>query len=309
MHNKDTILIFQEPELYFFPYYKDIVFKPFGISEKSFFYIIYKILYILRIPLCSIFWGDWKKHLKTAKKVIIFDYGYQRGMENYIRKINPDCQVYLFLWNMIDAVHKNHTIYSDKSAIYSTDPGDCQKYNLHYNHIFYPMEYCIPYLPETANRLFFIGNDKNRGLQIVSLYHIFQKSGLDCDIRLLTNNKDSAYLEQVADIVSTSALSYKQYLEEIKHCGVLLDIVQNGQKALTMRVMEAIFLSKKLITNNQDIINYDFYHPNNILILPQTWDDSMISLIQDFMNKPFLPYSDETINKYDFNHWTNSFTS
>lgn len=50
MQNQDIILIFQKPQLYFFPYYSDIVHEPFGISEKSFSYIIYKLLYIFHIP-------------------------------------------------------------------------------------------------------------------------------------------------------------------------------------------------------------------------------------------------------------------
>ena len=307
MQTKDTVLIFQEPHLYFFPHYEDITFEPFGIPERSFSYLIYKALYICRIPLCSIFWGAWRKHIKTAKKVIIFDYGYQRGMETYIHKVNPNCEVYLFIWNMVDALHKNHTIYSDKSAIYSTDPGDCKTYNLKYNSIFYPKEYATPYAPSYSNRLFFIGHDKNRGPQIMKLYTFLQKSGLDCDIRLLTSNQNPVYLEQCAAILTSDSLTYAQYLEEVKHCGVLLDIIQSGQKALTMRVMEAIFLSKKLITNNQDIINYDFYTPNNILILPDTSDESLIPTLREFISKPFIPYSEDILNQYDIKNWLNNF--
>lgn len=309
MHTKDTILIFQEPNLYFFPYYSDIVFKPFGIPERSLSYLLYKVLYILRIPLCSVFWGEWKKYVKDAKKVIIFDYGYQRGMENYIKKRNPNCQVYLFLWNKIDAVHKNHTLYSDKTTIYSTDPGDCQTYQLHYNHIFYPRAYHTPYSSEYANHLFFIGNDKNRGPQINSLRMFLQKSGINCDIRLLTKNKDTEYRNQLADILTDSPMTYAEYLDTIQQCGILLDIVQANQQALTMRVLESIFLSKKLITNNRYVADYDFYHPNNILILPHVWDDSLILLIQDFISKPFVPYSDEILHNYSFEHWRDSFTS
>lgn len=307
MQNKDTILIFQEPHLYFFPDYADITFKPFGISERSFSYLIYKALYICRIPLCSIFWGNWKQHLKTAKKVIIFDYGYQRGMEKYIHKINPNCEVYLFIWNMVDALHKNHTIFSDKSAMYSTDPGDCKTYNLKYNSIFYPKEYATPYTPQYKNRLFFIGNDKNRGPQIIKLYSLFQQCGLDCDIRLLTKNQSPDYQQLCAEILTPTPLTYTQYLEEVKHCGILLEIIQTSQTALSMRVMEAIFLSKKLITNNQSIINYDFYTPNNIFILPSEPDESLIPELQEFIQKPFIPYKDDILTKYDFYNWLNNF--
>ncbi len=307
MSNKDTIIIFREPELYFFPKYKDIIFQPLRISEKSISYLVYKLLYILHIPQCAFFWGDWKKNLKTAKKVIIFDYGYQRGMENYIHKVNPACKVYLFMWNKIDSVHKNHTLFSDKSSIYSTDPNDCKKYHLKYNHMFYPIECIKEDYSATSYHLFFIGTDKNRGLQIHTLYHLLKESGIECDIRLLTSNKNPDYLTKISDILVYEPLSYDNYLKELNKCNILLDIVQNGQLALTMRVVESLFLSKKLITNNIDIKNYEFYNSNNIFILPNVWDSNLIVQLKEFVNKPYQPYSKELLSKYDFNHWLSTF--
>ncbi len=307
MSDKDTILIFQKPNLYFFPFYNEITFKPYDISERSLSYITYKLLYLCRIPLCSYFWGSWKKHILTAKKVIIFDYGYQRGMEKYIHKKNPNCKVFLFMWNKVDAAHKNHTLFSDKAAIYSTDPGDCQTYNLKYNHIFYPMEYCHPYAEQYNKQLFFLGADKNRTPLIKSLRTLLIQCDLDCDIRVLSKVSDSNYRTEYADILTSRSLSYEEYLNELKHCGILLDIVQTGQQALTMRVLESLFLSKKLITNNQDIKNYDFYHPNNILILPESIDDSLIPIIKEFLTKPFIAYNQDLLQRYDFHHWLANF--
>ena len=128
-----TIMIFQHPELYFFPQYKNIVFSPFGVREHGVSYWIYKAMHFAHIPGYSFFWGDWKNHLKTAKKIIIFDYGYQRGMETYIHTINPNCEVYLFYWNIITPKRINYKLFTDKEAIYSTDPADCEKYNFKYN--------------------------------------------------------------------------------------------------------------------------------------------------------------------------------
>ncbi len=307
MKNKDTILIFQEPNLYFFPHYKDITFKPYDIPEKSLSYVIYRFLSILHIPLYHHFWGNWRQYISTAKQIIIFDYGYQYGMEKYIRKLNPDCRVRLFMWNKIDAAHKNHTIFSDKTNIYSTDSGDCKQYGLKYNHIFYPREYYRPYATEHKNKLFFMGQDKNRGLQILQLKELLLKSGIHCDIRIITKSADAEYLSKMEGLLTHSKLSYEQYLQQVEQCGILLDIVQDGQDALTMRVLEAMFLSKKLITNNKSIRNYDFYQPDNIFILPDAWDASLIPSVQDFLAKPFVPYTEEILSKYDFTHWLANF--
>ena len=304
---RDTILIFQKPELYFFPHFREIVFSPFGIPEKSIRYLVYKLLYVLHIPCCSLFWGEWKKHLKTAKQVIIFDYGYQAGMETYIKKKNPSCQVYLFFWNIINEKQKNHKLFTDKNAIYSTDKDCCEKYHFKYNHIFYTRDYYRAYSSEYRNRLFFLGVDKGRAPYIHELKNILEKSGLVCDIRVITESKNKVYKNALSDVLTEKPLCYEEYCKELEHCGVLLDINQAGQRALTMRVMEAIYFSKKLITNNQDIICYDFYCDTNIFLLPKQLSELSTESLNVFIDKPFLPYSEEILEEYDFFHWQKQF--
>ena len=41
----------------------------------------------------------------------------------------------------------------------------------------------------------------------------------------------------------------------------VLDSAQAGQLGLTIRVLEALGAKKKLITTNEDVVNYDFYRP------------------------------------------------
>jgi len=307
LKKNDTILIFQKPDLYFFPFYKDITFSPFGIPERSFRYLIYKALYILHIPYCSLFWGEWKNHIKDAKQVIIFDYGYQAGMETYIHKINPNCRVYLFFWNIITKERKNHLLFTDKASIYSTDKGCCQTYGFQYNHIFYPKEFYQPYSPQHQNKIFFIGHDKGRAAYIQKLYSFFQNCGLTCDIHILSDSKNKIYRAALSDILTDKNLSYFEYCKSMKHCGILLDINQKGQTALTMRVLESIYFSKKLITNNKDIVNYDFYNENNIFFLPDKITRTTADKLKSFLKKPFLPYSKEILDLYDFEHWKKQF--
>lgn len=306
---KDTILIFQRPELYFFPYLKDIVFPPFGIPEKSLRYLIYKALHTVHSPLCHIFWGDWKKHIKGARQVIIFDYGYQAGMETYIKKINPSCQVYLFCWNTIDKNHNNYKLFTDKNAIFSTDINCCQKYHFQYNHMFYIREYYHPYSAKYQNRLFFLGADKGRAKYLAALKKELEKNGLDCDIRVVISSGRCPRDPSLAGIVTRTSLSYSEYCKKIQHSGILLDVNQKGQRALTMRVMETIYFSKKLITNNKDIVHYPFYNENNIYLLPKKASKISAESIQRFLERPFLPYPEEILSDFDFEHWKQQFSA
>lgn len=309
MQPLDTLLIYEKPDAYFFPCYSDRVFAPFGVPQPSLRYLAYKALYLLRLPFCSLFWGKWKDYVKGAKQIIIFDYGYQRGMEKYIRRINPHCRVFLFFWNKVNKYNKNHLRFTDADAIYSTDPDDCKKYGLHYNHIFYPQEYHIPYAPSPGqNKLFFLGADKGRAPYIASLKQALEEGGIICDIRILSPVRDSAYRRCFQEILVGKGLPYNEYLGQIKSCNILLDINQKGQSALTMRVMEALYLSKKLITNNRRILTYDFYCPENILILPEKGIPSPEEL-HNFLNTPFRPYPAEILYNYSYGHWLDNFLS
>ena len=306
MQSSNVILIFEKPDAYFFPHLNDRVFSPFGVPQPSLRYLIYKIMQLLHLPCCSLFWGKWKSQISAAEKVIIFDYGYQRGMERYIRRVNPDCQVYLFFWNRVNRYNKKHLLFLNSDAIFSTDPADCRQYGLKYNHIFYPKEFYTPYASVGQDKLFFLGADKGRAPYIASLKPILQGSGLVCDIRILSSVTDSGYRYRFQDILTDKGLSYKEYLSQLKSCGVLLDVNQEGQNALTMRVMESIFLSKKLITNNRHILDYDFYDPNNIFVLPKE-GIPLTEEIRSFLDKPFNPYPHYILDSYSFEHWISQF--
>lgn len=302
----DTLLIFERPELYFFPALPDIVCPAFGVPQKSLRYLVYKALCLLHLPGTHLFWGSWTKRLAGVKRVVIFDYGYQRGMERYIRRKNPDCAVYLFFWNLITPVRVNHRLFSDKRAIYSTDPGDCARYRFHYNSIFYTRQYRRDWSGK-KNRLFFIGHDKGRAGALLALKQNLTRAGISCDIRIVSSSRDASYIRALGELYSPRPLSYDEYLQQLEECDILLDFNQKGQRALTMRVMEAIFLSKKLITNNAAIQAFDFYSEDNILLLP----DDPASLTQDmlraFLEKPFVPYPQDVIDYYDFHAWKERF--
>ena len=67
--------------------------------------------------------------------------------------------------------------------------------------------------------------------------------------------------------------------------------------------MEALFFEKKLITNNKDIKNYDFYNPSNIFIL----GENNIEDIKEFINKPYEKVEQKIIDYYDFEQWLSRF--
>lgn len=72
----------------------------------------------------------------------------------------------------------------------------------------------------------------------------------------------------------------------------------NKQKALTERCFNAMYLGKKLITTNKDIVNYDFYSENNIYVYNE---EKGIDFNAKFFNTDFEPIAG--YEKYSLTNW------
>ena len=86
-----------------------------------------------------------------------------------------------------------------------------------------------------------------------------------------------------------------QYINE--KC--VIDIESPTQNGLTMRTIEMIGLKKKLITTNKDIVNYDFYNPNNILVC----DRDNFKIDKSFIETPYEELAKEIYEKYSLKGW------
>jgi hypothetical protein len=78
----------------------------------------------------------------------------------------------------------------------------------------------------------------------------------------------------------------------------VLDSAQAGQLGLTIRVLEALGARKKLITTNEDIVNYDFYCPENIYLYTEK-----IDLNNVFFKKEYKEVDKEVYEKYSLRSW------
>ena len=80
---------------------------------------------------------------------------------------------------------------------------------------------------------------------------------------------------------------------------VIIDIETPNQAGLTMRTIEMIGLQKKMITTNAEVLNYDFYNPNNICVIERCNP----KIPKEFMITKYQPLSNEIYNKYSLKQW------
>lgn len=94
-------------------------------------------------------------------------------------------------------------------------------------------------------------------------------------------------------------------MEEIyKESRCILDSAQAGQIGLTIRVLEALGAKRKLITTNEDVVNYDFYCPENIYVYKGN-----INLNNPFFREEYKEIEKEIYEKYSLRCWLNEILS
>jgi len=88
-------------------------------------------------------------------------------------------------------------------------------------------------------------------------------------------------------------------IAKMKEAEILIDLIRPNQSGLSFRVFEAMAFHKKLITNNETIKEYDFYNPDNILILNKEFND----IPDSFLNQSYKEIPADIYNKYTLRYF------
>lgn len=98
---------------------------------------------------------------------------------------------------------------------------------------------------------------------------------------------------------STSYIPIEEVQKLIKSSNVMLDICRREQTGLSFRIFESMMYRKKLITNNADVLNYDFYNPNNILVV----NEDASNITKEFFETEYQDIEEEIYNQYTLENW------
>ena len=236
------------------------------------------------------------RQLRAVSKgdtVIIFDIDNLTFIK-YLKLSIPDSvHFHVFYWNPIDKMFGADTqsaisSLKDMGAIISTfDKKDADSYQLIYKDQFIRPLPVQPTGPEYD--YYFIGQSKGREKVLERITYQLKAEGLDGLCLIPKSPKEQ--------------ISYQENIGNVLNSKCLLEIVQAGQSGITLRALEALIYQKKLITTCKDIVNYDFYHPKNIMI----WNDE-ITHLKPFIQSESNPIDEHIIKKYSFKNWIQSFT-
>ena len=267
--------------------YSNIYYYYIDTANNKILNFLFRFFKKFNLQLIKLFFGNWKNDIKKYSTFILFDSGCSNYIINRIKKYNKNAKIIFWYWNGLEEY--NNILFDSKyiDEFWTYNRFDADKYHLKFNPQFYFKENKINKKSNITEDIIFLGRNKDRKNELLSLKDCLEKNKLKCNFHIVENMKDF--------------LSYHDYLKMIEKSKCILDFNYYLPGGLTLRPLEAMFFEKKLITNNKDIVNYSFYDKDNIFIIGE--DD--INNIYEFINKPYKKINDEIKNYYTFNEWLN----
>lgn len=225
-----------------------------------------------------------------------------------LRRVNPSVKIILYLWDMLTCLNKRSIISSVDKAM-SFDPDDCaSEKKLVFRPTFFIPQYAeLPDIGETSSDVIFMGSlyrDCNRYAVVDNFRKKLSEFGIKLTpyffmpsflvfIRNRLVHHPSAKLKEV----TFTPISIPDYLGILKYAKAVLDVNYSGQRSLSTRAYECMAARRKYITTNEAVKSYDFYDPNNILVVNA--DNPEVPI--DFLNSPFIQVPEELLYKYSVN--------
>ena len=196
--------------------------------------------------------------------------------------------------------------------VLSFDPGDCKEYGFKFRPLYCDFEkkqkrkkkeviYDICFYGTMYGDRFRIVNRvqeycKRQGMKFYSFCYLRGKF-----MALYYWISEKEYRKMQKGMISFKAKSTAEIEDIVESSKIVLDANDVNQQGLTIRTLETLMSGKKMITTNKDIVNYDFYNPNNILVVDR--DD--IHITEEFMTSEYIEIDQSILAKYSAEGWIN----
>ena len=223
--------------------------------------------------------------------VIITNWSIRRFSISQLKELSENdsfhlVMIYLDTFDKIPDFYKRYIKKFKFDLVYTMDMEDAKKYGWIYTNSLYSKN-IIPEHSVEQYDLYFVGEDKGRCDKLEEIYTKLTEKGLICLFKIINNKKkkmDNGNLHFLHD-----RIDYDEILNDISKSKGILELVQEGQDGMTMRPYEALFYNKRLLTNNPNNIDAEFFD-NRFMKVFSDIDQSVV----DFLK------SKETVN-YNYN--------
>jgi len=229
--------------------------------------------------------------------------------DSILKEINRVCITCIsYHWDGLDRFPeiKNKIKYFEDFYVFEIK--DFVKYKPHYENLklttnFY-FEHNKPKETYDKTDVFYIGEFlESRKDDIINIYTELKKLNLNIKIKFWSTNKETIQKLQSNDIqFFQQTLDYSDVLELSKSSKIVIDILVKGENrhsGLSLRFFEALHHKNKIITDNIEVLKYDFYSSKNIFIIGH----DPIESLPLFIETEIQQINSNITKKYSFTSW------
>jgi hypothetical protein len=223
---------------------------------------------------------------------------------NFLRQ----AKLIFYTWDSIENKPFSKRNLSMYDRCLTFDPVDAKKYGMFFRPLFYSDGFDLPTSLNYNYDLSFIGTVHSDRYKIVNslldqlpsdtrtfIYFYLQATWMYPFRRYFTKTivgakrNEFQFVPLSKDIVQATFFGSR----------AIIDIEHAQQRGATMRTIEALGSSRKIVTTNATLQNYDFYNPVNIQII----DRNRPRLNQNFLRIPYQAISEKIRHKYSLRQW------
>lgn len=225
-----------------------------------------------------------------------------------LRRNFPKAKFIMYLWDSVQNKPHCLSILENFDYVYTFDNYDSVKYCFRLKPLFF-IENSIPALSDESVDIDIfcactLRSDRYKFLQEIEQLFSNEKKY----IYIYYHNKyifmflkffKIAFCDVDIKKIKFKKLSYIDTQKYYSKSKCVVDVPHPGQNGLTIRTIESIGFSKKLITKNSNVKNYNFYDMNNIYI----FEPDNKNAISDFLSTPYNPIDSSVYDSLKLRNW------
>lgn len=231
-----------------------------------------------------------------------------------LRNAHPEAKIVMYYWDSIANNHNAKGMLHCFDKVLSFDKNDSEAMKMEFLPLFYIPQYAEIAEKEVEQKydMMFAGTTHSERYEFVnSIAEQIKLQGGNCFTWFYFPSKVNFYKLKLDNPRFRSAkiehfnfkpMSHAELLRYYAESRIQIDMQHPKQTGLTMRTIETLGSKKKLITTNYHVREYDFYRPENILIV----DRHNPVITKEFIEAPWKDIPKNVYEKYSISSWLNS---
>lgn len=226
--------------------------------------------------------------------IIVFDSRMSKDFLEWIVEKKTSARLVFWYWNPIRKSIPIEDIPCEYE-IWTYSKTEAEIYNIKFHEQFF-LESEYEKRIENNKSIFFIGKDKGRLEELRKIEKYLKKNNIYTNFIYVANRRK---IFNNNDGIRNKVIPYKEVQKLCSECDTVFDYCAEKQDGLSLRPLEALYYKKKLITNNQSILEASFYDPKWIFVIGHDPFDKIV----DFCNQQNIDRLSKSVDCYSIEQW------